>query len=129
MSSGEPCTYERPSCLSAFFTRTASHSYQSAFIFGNNRIIYSVYFVHGMIYAASDWQDMPQGTIRMSTLQQRVKDILSDGPVTYAADDSETDVVNSIFDMLQKAETDLSEAQARVDNLKWKLAKAQEHQS
>jgi len=65
----------------------------------------------------------------MSTLQQRVKDILSDGPVTYAADDSETDVVNSIFDMLQKAETDLSEAQARVDNLKWKLAKAQEHQS
>ena len=82
-----------------------------------------------MIYAASDWQDMPQGTIRMSTLQQRVKDILSDGPVTYAADDSETDVVNSIFDMLQKAETDLSEAQARVDNLKWKLAKAQEHQS
>lgn len=64
----------------------------------------------------------------MSTLQQRVKDILSDGTMTYDTDDSETDVVNSIFDMLQKAENDLSEAQARVDNLKWKLAKAQEHQ-
>ena len=64
----------------------------------------------------------------MSTLQQRVKNILSDGPVTYDTDDSETDVVNSIFDMLQKAENDLSEAQARVDNLKWKLAKAQQHQ-
>ena len=73
--------------------------------------------------------DTPERILGMSTLQQRVKDILSDGPPAYAADDSETDVVNSIFDMLHKAETDLSEAQARVDNLKWKLAKAQEHQS
>jgi len=65
----------------------------------------------------------------MSLLQERVKDILSHTPPDYASDNSDTDVVNSIFDMLQKAEADLNAAQARVDNLKWKLAKAQEYQA
>ena len=64
----------------------------------------------------------------MSTLQQRVKEILSDVPPDLTSDDSETDVVNSIFDMLQKAEADLNAAQARIDHLKWSLAKAREHQ-
>jgi len=82
-----------------------------------------------MNYASASLQGMPERIVQMSTLQQRVKDILSEGPPTYAADNSETDVVNSIFDMLQKAEADLNDAQARVDNLKWKLAKAQEHQA
>jgi len=65
----------------------------------------------------------------MSTLQQRVTDILSDSQTNYASDNSEADVVDSIFDMLQKAEDELNSAQARVDNLKWKLAKAQEHRT
>jgi hypothetical protein len=47
----------------------------------------------------------------------------------YALDDSEANAVESIFDMLQKAEADLDAVQARVDNLKWKLAKAQEYQA
>jgi hypothetical protein len=65
----------------------------------------------------------------MSTLQQRVSDILSDVPTNYASDDSEADVVDSIFDMLQKAENELNNTQARVDNLKWKLVQAQEHRT
>ncbi len=65
----------------------------------------------------------------MSTLQQRVADVLRDTPPLYALDDSEANAVESIFDMLQKAEADLDAVQARVDNLKWKLAKAQEHQA
>ena len=65
----------------------------------------------------------------MSTLQQRVADVLSDSSNDYAADDSEANVVDSIFDLLHKAESDLADAQARIDNLKWKLAKAQEHQA
>jgi hypothetical protein len=67
--------------------------------------------------------------IPMGTLQQRVKEILSGAPPDYASDDSDADIVNSAFDMLQKAEDDLNAAQARVNNLKWKLAKAQEHQA
>jgi len=65
----------------------------------------------------------------MSTLQQRVKEVLSGAPTDYASDDSDADMVNTVFDLLQKAEDDLNAAQARVDNLKWKLAKAQEHQA
>ena len=65
----------------------------------------------------------------MSTLQQRVADVLRDTSHEYAADDSEANAVDSVFDLLQKAEADLQDAQARIDNLKWKLAKAQEHQA
>jgi hypothetical protein len=66
--------------------------------------------------------------VLMSSLQQRVNEILSDALPDYASDDSEADVVNSIYDMLQKAEAELSAARTRVDNLRWKLAKAQEYQ-
>jgi hypothetical protein len=65
----------------------------------------------------------------MSTLQQRVAEVLSDSLPVYALDDSEANAVDSIFDLLQKAKVDLHAAQDRVDNLKWKLAKAQEHQA
>jgi hypothetical protein len=65
----------------------------------------------------------------MSTLQQRVAEVLSDSLPVYVVDNSEANAVESIFDMLQKAEADLDAAQARVDNLKWKLAKAQEYQA
>jgi hypothetical protein len=65
----------------------------------------------------------------MSTLQQRVADVLSDSSPVYVVDDSEANVVDSIFDMLQKAEADLHAAQVRVENLKWKLAKAKEYQA
>ena len=65
----------------------------------------------------------------MSTLQQRVAEVLRDTSHEYAADDSEANAVDSVFDLLQKAEADLQDAQARIDNLKWKLAKAQEHQA
>jgi len=65
----------------------------------------------------------------MSTLQQRVAHVLRDTSHEYAADDSEANAVDSVFDLLQKAEADLQDAQARIDNLKWKLAKAQEHQA
>ncbi len=65
----------------------------------------------------------------MSTLQQRVAEVLSDSAPVYVSDDSDVNAVDSIFGMLQKAEADLHVAQARVDNLKWKLAKAQEHQA
>jgi len=64
----------------------------------------------------------------MSTLQQRVANVLSDSLPLYALDDSEATAVESIFELLQKAEADLDAVQSRVDNLKWKLAKAQEHQ-
>lgn len=67
--------------------------------------------------------------VLMSSLQQRVNQILSDAVPDYASDDSEADVINSIYDMLQKAEADLSAARTRVDNLKWKLAKAQEYKT
>ena len=67
--------------------------------------------------------------VLMSSLQQRVNKILSDGAPNYASDDSEADVINSIYDMLLTAEADLSAAQIRVDNLRWKLAKAQEYKS
>jgi hypothetical protein len=66
--------------------------------------------------------------VLMSSLQQRVNEILSDALPSYVSDDSEADVVNSIYDMLQKAEAELSAARTRVDNLRWKLAKAQEYQ-
>jgi hypothetical protein len=66
--------------------------------------------------------------VLMSSLQQRVNEILSDALPSYVSDDSEADVVNSIYDMLQKAEAELNAARARVDNLRWKLAKAQEYQ-
>lgn len=65
----------------------------------------------------------------MSSLQQRVNQILSDAVPDYASDDSEADVINSIYDMLQKAEADLSAARTHVDDLKWKLAKAQEYKT
>jgi polyhydroxyalkanoate synthesis regulator phasin len=65
----------------------------------------------------------------MSTLQQRVAEVLSDSSPAYVVDDSEANVVDSIFDMLQKAEADLHAAQTRVENLKWQLAKAQEYQA
>ena len=67
--------------------------------------------------------------VLMSSLQQRVNQLLSDAVPDYAADDSEADVINSIYDMLQKAEADLSAARTRVDNLKWKLVKAQEYKT
>jgi hypothetical protein len=66
--------------------------------------------------------------VLMSSLQQRVNEILSDVLPDYVSDDSEADVVNSIYDMLQKAEAELNAARTRVDNLRWKLAKAQEYQ-
>jgi hypothetical protein len=65
----------------------------------------------------------------MSTLQQRVAEVLSDSPPVYVVDNSEVNAVESIFDMLQKAEADLHAAQARVEKLKWQLAKAQEYQA
>lgn len=65
----------------------------------------------------------------MSTLQQRVREILNNGQADYTSAESEADAVDSIFDLLQKAELDLKAAQTRVDDLKWKLAKAREHQS
>jgi polyhydroxyalkanoate synthesis regulator phasin len=65
----------------------------------------------------------------MSTLQQRVAEVLSDSLPVYALDDFEANAVDTIFNMLQKAEADLHAAQDRVDNLKWKLAKAQEYQA
>lgn len=64
----------------------------------------------------------------MSTLQQRVAGLLNESAPAYVAEESEADAVNSIFDMLEKAEAELDAAQTRVDNLKWKLLKAQEHQ-
>jgi len=65
----------------------------------------------------------------MSTLQQRVSEVLIDSSPAYVSYDSDADVVDSVFDMLQKAEADLQAAQARVDDLKWKLTKAQEYQA
>jgi len=65
----------------------------------------------------------------MSSLQQRVNKILSDAVPNYASDDSESDVINSIYDMLQQAEADLIDARTRVDDLRWKLAKAQEYKT
>lgn len=65
----------------------------------------------------------------MTNLQQRIADVLRDDSNRYASDDSEANAVDSVFDLLQKAEADLHAAQTRVDNLKWKLAKAQEHQT
>jgi hypothetical protein len=64
--------------------------------------------------------------VGMSTLQQRVTQVLSDGASGYATEDSEIDIVDSLSRMLQKAEADLDAVQAHVDNLKWKLAKAQQ---
>jgi polyhydroxyalkanoate synthesis regulator phasin len=65
----------------------------------------------------------------MSSLQQRVADVLNDSSPSDVSYDSDANVVSSIVDMLQKAEADLHAAQARVDNLKWNLAKAQEYQA
>jgi polyhydroxyalkanoate synthesis regulator phasin len=65
----------------------------------------------------------------MSTLQQRLAEILSDRPPVYVVDDSEANAIDSIVDMLQKAESDLHAAQVRVEKLKWQLAKAQEYQA
>ena len=65
----------------------------------------------------------------MSTLQQRISEVLIDSSPAYASYDSDANAVDSIFDMLQKAEADLHAAQARVDDLKWKLEKAQEYQA
>ena len=67
--------------------------------------------------------------VLMSSLQQRVNKILSDAVPNYASDDSESDVINSIYDMLQQAEADLIDARTRVDDLRWKLAKAQEYKT
>ena len=64
----------------------------------------------------------------MNTLEQRVAGVLRGSPYEYASDDSGADVVNSIYDLLQGAEADLHAAQARVETLKWQLAKAQEYQ-
>lgn len=64
----------------------------------------------------------------MTTLQQRIADVLRDSSHQHVPDTSEADMVDSIFDLLQKAEADLDAAQTRVESLKWKLAKAQEYQ-
>lgn len=65
----------------------------------------------------------------MTTLQQRIADVLRDSSHEYASDDSEANAVDTIFDLLQKAEADLHAVQTRVDNLKWQLAKVQEHET
>ena len=65
----------------------------------------------------------------MSTLQQRVAEILSDSSPGYVVEELETHPVDSIFEMLQKAEAELHAAEARVENLKWQLAKAREYQA
>jgi len=62
----------------------------------------------------------------MSNLQQRVAKILNDGPKIQIADDTEANAVDTIFELLQKAEAELKNSQTRVDDLKWKLAKARE---
>lgn len=64
----------------------------------------------------------------MENLQQRVNVYLSGTPPEYAADDasSSLEVVDSLFGMLQKAESDLQTAQDKVERLKWELAKAKE---
>ena len=59
----------------------------------------------------------------MSILQQRVSEFLSDSSPVYVVDDSEPNTVDSIFDVLQKAEADLQSAQVRVENLRWQLTK------
>lgn len=66
--------------------------------------------------------------LRMESLQQRVNMYLSGRPPEYAADDanSAVAVVDSLFSMLQKAESDLQTAQEKVERLKWELAKAKE---
>lgn len=64
----------------------------------------------------------------MSTLQQRVAELLNDSAPRYVVEELEANAVDSLFDMLEKAEAELLAAQTRVDNFKWKLVKAQEHQ-
>ena len=70
-----------------------------------------------------------EGIVIMSTLQQRVAEVLNDSSPVYVVDASEANAVDSIFDTLQKAEADLNAAQTRVENLKWQLAKAREYQA
>jgi hypothetical protein len=61
----------------------------------------------------------------MNTLQHRVDQYLHGKPPEYVLEESETEAVESIFNLLQKAEDDLQAAKERVDRLKWELAKAQ----
>ena len=61
----------------------------------------------------------------MSTLQHRVNNYLSGKHSDYVSEASEAETIDTIFQLLKKAEDDLSAAQQRVDRLKWELSKAQ----
>lgn len=61
----------------------------------------------------------------MSSIHNRINDILKQGLPQYPADDSQSEVavIDSLFSMLQEAEQELLTVKARVDRLKWELAK------
>ena len=59
------------------------------------------------------------------SLQQRVDDYLRSKPKGIIVEESEDKTANAIFEMLQQAETSLKAAQARVDRLRWELARSQ----
>lgn len=79
--------------------------------------------------ALSRLQALTETTGTMTNLQQRIADVLHESSHGYASVEPETNRVDSIYDLLKKAEADLHSAQVRVDNLKWKLAKAREYQA
>lgn len=62
-----------------------------------------------------------------ASLQQRVDTYLRSNPTGYVVEEAGEDAVESIFDMVQKAEEDLKAAQQRLDRLRWELAKVQEN--
>ncbi|MEZ5570990.1 MAG: hypothetical protein R3E64_03115 [Halioglobus sp.] len=59
------------------------------------------------------------------SLQQRVDDYLRSKPKATIVEESEEKTASAIFEMLQQAEVSLKAAQARVDRLRWELAKSQ----
>jgi hypothetical protein len=66
-----------------------------------------------------------QDTDDSKSLQQRVDEYLRGKPKLGMPEESEEQTANAIFEMLQKAENNLKNAQARVDRLRWELARLQ----
>ena len=54
-------------------------------------------------------------------LLNRVNDYLRTNPLDYAVEEPMEESFEAIFSLLKKAETDLQEAQDRVNRLKWEL--------